>query len=84
MLAVSIDRPQDLDQVRKVMQVFSYPAALLSESETTGFGKPSALPITYVLDAEGIVRATLADGETVLSEGTLSKAALPFRRFRFL
>ena len=33
-----------------------FPAALLSEAKENGFGKPEAVPVSYLVDAKGIVR----------------------------
>lgn len=77
MIGLSTDRPRDLREVRKVMQPFAYPAALLSEAKSNGFGSPEALPITYVIDAQGVIRAKLLAGETVVTEETLAAAVLP-------
>src|ERR1700719_2012985 len=44
LIGLSADRPHDRSEVIKVMQSFSYPAAMLHDAKSDGFGDPSALP----------------------------------------
>jgi thiol-disulfide isomerase/thioredoxin len=78
LLGLSIDEPSDLAQVRQVMRQFSYPAALASAAKVDGFGEPIAVPITYVIDAQGVIRAQLqAEGPSGVSKQALQAAVLP-------
>ena len=61
LVGLSADRHRDLGDVRRVMQAFSYPAAVLVDAKENGFGSPTALPVTYVVDRSGIVRARFLD-----------------------
>ena len=54
MIGLSADRPRDRSDVQKVMQSFSYPAAMLDDAKVNDFGTPSALPKTIVIDGHGI------------------------------
>lgn len=78
LIGMSADRARDKDDVVTVMRAFSYPAAMLSAAKANGFGTPHALPVTYVVDRTGVLRATLlpteADG---ISEAQLAAAVLP-------
>jgi len=77
MIGLSADRPHDRADVLKVMQSFSYPAAMLNEAKVNGFGAPDALPITFVVDGNGVVRARLTPDETPVTEKSLANAVLP-------
>jgi cytochrome c biogenesis protein CcmG, thiol:disulfide interchange protein DsbE len=77
MIAVSADRPHDRSDVTKMAQSFSYPAAMLDDAQSNGFGDPSALPVTYVVDANGIVRAKLTPDEKPVTEQSLAATVLP-------
>jgi len=81
-IALSADRPRDRSDVVKVMQSFSYPAAMLHDAKANGFGEPSELPTTYVVDAQGIVRAKLTPDEKPVTEQTLAAVVLPLLRER--
>ena len=45
-IGLSADDPQERQTVSRAMQGLSYPAALLVDAKTNGFGTPRALPIT--------------------------------------
>jgi cytochrome c biogenesis protein CcmG/thiol:disulfide interchange protein DsbE len=77
LIAVSDDRPHERSEVVKVMQSFSYPAAMLDDAESDGFGDLTALPATYVVDANGIVRVKFTPDEKPLTEQSLADAVLP-------
>lgn len=78
LLGLSIDEAPDAAQVRQVMHQFSYPAALASAARANGFGDPIAVPVTYVIDAKGVIRAQLqAEGPSGVSPQALEQAVLP-------
>ena len=77
MIGVSADRPHDRSDVAKVMQSFSYPAAMLRDAAANGFGSPTTLPTTFIVDRDGIVRARLTPDETKVTEASLAAAVLP-------
>src|SRR6185437_10868801 len=78
LLGLSIDEATDAASVQQVMRQFSYPAALASKARVNGFGDPIAVPITYVIDARGVIRAQLqAEGPSGVSEQALAQAVLP-------
>lgn len=77
MIGISADRPRDRGDVVKVMQAFSYPAAMLGDVRVNGFGRPAALPLTYIVDAAGIVRAVLMPDKVVVTEDALKQRLTP-------
>ena len=78
LLGLSIDDPRDAAAVRSVMRQFGYPAALASGARTNGFGEPFAVPITYVIDRSGVLRARLLPkGSKGISRQELEQAVLP-------
>lgn len=77
MIGLSADRPHDRSEVIKVMQSFSYPAAMLDDAKVNDFGAPAELPKTVVIDDHGIVRAELTPDQTPVTEQSLSAAVLP-------
>ena len=52
LIGISADQSRARDDVRKVMVGFLYPAALLADTTSNGFGRPAVLPITYVIGPE--------------------------------
>jgi cytochrome c biogenesis protein CcmG/thiol:disulfide interchange protein DsbE len=78
LLGLSIDEAPDAARVRAVMRQFSYPGALASAARVNGFGEPVAVPVTYVIDARGVIRAQLqAEGPSGVSAQALEQAVLP-------
>jgi cytochrome c biogenesis protein CcmG, thiol:disulfide interchange protein DsbE len=56
MIGISVDRPNDLPKVRKIMASLAYPVAALKDITVNGFGEPEGVPITWIIDADGKVR----------------------------
>jgi peroxiredoxin len=77
MIGLSADRPHDRSAVKKVMQSFSYPAAMLDDAKSDDFGDPSKLPVTYIVDPQGVIRAKFTPDENPLTEQSLAAAVLP-------
>ena len=77
MIGLSADRPHDRSEVAKVMQSYSYPAAMLDDARSDGFNDPSALPVTYVIDANGILRMKFTPDDKPLTEERLTESVLP-------
>ncbi len=74
LVGLSADRHRDLGDMRKVMQAFSYRAAMLADAKSNGFGSPGALPLTYVIDARGEVHAIFDNHAGPLTQSDLEKA----------
>jgi peroxiredoxin len=76
-IGVSTDRPRDHDDVVKIMHAFAYPAAMLRDAKVNGFGAPEALPVTFVIDRAGIVRAKFRPDQMAVTQKNLDDAVLP-------
>ena len=74
---LSEDSVDQTDAVREAMKPFTYPAALAQGARDNGFRMPRVLPITYVIDADGVISAKLWPGGTPVTEQNLEKAVLP-------
>jgi cytochrome c biogenesis protein CcmG, thiol:disulfide interchange protein DsbE len=55
-IALSVDRPQNKAKMQRLSADLPFSAALLSEASRNGFGRPEAVPVSYVIDANGVVR----------------------------
>jgi thiol-disulfide isomerase/thioredoxin len=77
MLGLSLDRSRDATEVHKVMQAFSYSAAILGDAKVNNFGTPDPLPVTFVVDGKGIVRAKLTPEEAPVTEKKLAALVVP-------
>jgi len=74
LVGLSADRPRDSATVDRVMSAFSYPAIILKNAKIDAFTPPNVLPVTYVIDAKGIVRSALLYTDKPLSEADLAAA----------
>lgn len=77
LIGISADRPRDRGDVVKTMQSLAYPAAMLGDAEVNGFGRPGAIPVTYVIDANGVVRGKFSPDQTAVTAQQLDAAVLP-------
>ena len=76
-IALSAERSRARSDVRKAMQKFVFPAAMLCDAKANGFGDPDGLPDTYVIDAQGVLRAKFLIGKPQITEKSLSDALIP-------
>jgi thiol-disulfide isomerase/thioredoxin len=76
LLGLSVDEARDRAAVADIMRKFSYPAALAADAKANGFGSALAVPMTFVIDASGVVRARLVSG-TAVTEQSLEQLVLP-------
>lgn len=77
LLGLSVDTPSALSTVKKVAATVSYPIAVARDAQTNSFPAANALPITYVIDAKGVVKATLMPDEKGISERQLADLVEP-------
>ncbi len=81
LVGLSADRAKDAAAtVDRVMSAFSYPAIILSTAKVDGFTPPNILPVTYVIDAKGVVRSALLYTDKPLSEADLDAAVASAER----
>jgi cytochrome c biogenesis protein CcmG/thiol:disulfide interchange protein DsbE len=79
-IGVSADRRHDRSSVKEMAQSMDYPAAMLEDADRNGFGSPTELPVTYVIDRDGIVRYSFTPDKGSLTEGLLTNAVVPLLR----
>jgi cytochrome c biogenesis protein CcmG/thiol:disulfide interchange protein DsbE len=56
LVGISIDFARDIAKMRKAATPLAYPIAWIKDISVNGFGDPDGVPITYVIDADGIIR----------------------------
>lgn len=76
LIGVSVDDAQDRAEVMRVMHQYGYPAALAASATVNGFGPPLAVPMTWIVDRTGTVRAQLLAGNAV-TEQALTQVVAP-------
>jgi thiol-disulfide isomerase/thioredoxin len=72
-IAVNSER----SRTKKIMQSLSYPAAMIGDATTNGFGTPAEIPETFIVDRSGVVRDWLTPDKTLVTEKGLSATVLP-------
>jgi thiol-disulfide isomerase/thioredoxin len=55
-LTLSMDQPSDDDKVRQFLRAFTFHAGLGREASFRGYGRIWRLPLTFVIDGNGILR----------------------------
>jgi len=77
-IAISMDADDDLPKVQKVMQTYSFPAMMQSKTDVGGYGRIWRIPITVVIDREGIVRFNGFEGsQTLMNSKILENTVAP-------
>ncbi len=55
-LGFSLDDSDGLDKVRAIAQQLHFPVGLLDRSTATGYGRMWRIPVSFVIDRDGILR----------------------------
>jgi cytochrome c biogenesis protein CcmG, thiol:disulfide interchange protein DsbE len=78
MIGLSVDTPAALAKVKQTAASVSYQIAVARDAEKNGFPAPNALPITYVIDGKGLVKAVLMpEDDKGIDEAKLAKIVEP-------
>jgi len=77
LIGISVDHGRDRKSVAKAAQEVQYPVAMLADAEANGFGKPGALPVTYIVDQAGTVRSVMTPDTVAVTEEALERAVTP-------
>ena len=77
MLAISMDAPGRLAEVRQVARDFSFPIALKTEANFKGLGRIWRMPSTFVVDKNGILRKNGHEGEPEITLLELESLVTP-------
>ncbi|MGA9549027.1 MAG: TlpA disulfide reductase family protein [Rhodomicrobium sp.] len=72
-IALSVDRPGNRAKAFRVLAKLSFPGAMVSDASSNGFGTPEAAPVSYLVDAQGVVR----DKFIAIDEGLLDEVITP-------
>jgi cytochrome c biogenesis protein CcmG/thiol:disulfide interchange protein DsbE len=60
-LGISVDKESERAAATNMMAALGLPWAMLNDAKSNGLGKPRSLPLTYVIDAEGVVKKITAN-----------------------
>lgn len=76
-LAISMDNPRDLDEVRKLAQSFTFPIALKGDADFKGLGRIWCMPSTFVIDRNGLLKRNGHEGEASVDLEALESLVTP-------
>ncbi len=77
-VAVSLDDRSDKDKVNQAMKSFSFPAAMEADSDLHRLGRIWRVPVTFVIDQNGILRRNGWDGDPQVDVTILEKTVTPW------
>jgi cytochrome c biogenesis protein CcmG, thiol:disulfide interchange protein DsbE len=77
MIAVSMDDPAEQGKVREIMKSYGYAGGFGHLSKLKGFGRIWRLPMTFVIDRQGILRKDGSTGEPNIDLATLEEVVTP-------
>ncbi|MGB8693026.1 MAG: TlpA disulfide reductase family protein [Steroidobacteraceae bacterium] len=75
-IGLSVDDPHDRRDALKAAEGLSYSLGMLSEAQRNDFGAPRSLPLTYVIGADGVIRAVLSANRGAVSAEALRASVL--------
>lgn len=79
-LAISMDKPAQIEQVRKVAQQFRFPVSLHTDAQFKGLGRIWRMPSTFVIDEHGVLRKNGHEGEPTVDLERLEAEVTPLLR----
>jgi len=75
-IGLSADDRHDRADAVKAAKGLGYPLGLLSEATRNEFGSPRSLPLSYVIDREGVIRSVLSANRGPVSVEALRAAVI--------
>jgi thiol-disulfide isomerase/thioredoxin len=76
-IAISTDDPQDEKDVRALMSRYTFPAALIRDIKMDGYGEIWRMPMTFIVDQNGILRKDGSVGEPKVDLALLEREVTP-------
>jgi len=76
-IAISMDDPQDDKEVRSLMTRYSFPAASIRDIQMDGYGEIWRMPMTFIVDRNGILRKDGSVGEPKVDLDLLEQQVTP-------
>jgi cytochrome c biogenesis protein CcmG/thiol:disulfide interchange protein DsbE len=76
-LAISMDDPEDDAKVYQIMKNFTYPAAFQRDADYSGYRRIWRMPMTFIIDRQGILRKDGGVGPPSIDLDLLEKVVTP-------
>jgi cytochrome c biogenesis protein CcmG/thiol:disulfide interchange protein DsbE len=76
-LAITLDKPSDLAQAKKIMQNYSFLFADKKQMDYSGYGRIWRIPSTFIIDKKGILRKNGLTGDPKVDTKILEEIVSP-------
>ncbi|HEY5365565.1 MAG TPA: TlpA disulfide reductase family protein [Casimicrobiaceae bacterium] len=76
-VAVSMDRPSDEAKARTVMRDYAFGAAFAKDASFKDYGRVWRLPLTFVIDRDGVLRKDDWYEDPGITEAVLDRTLMP-------
>ena len=70
-LAISLDDPEAVAEVREVAKDFSFPVSLYGDANGQNYGRIWRLPMTFIIDRRGVLRVDGGRGAGIVYDSAL-------------
>ena len=77
LVALSMDDPKDAAKARELTREYAFPTGMAADARMQGYGRIWRLPMTFVIDRQGVLRKDQWYGEDGLDEAALDKVITP-------
>lgn len=76
-LAITMDKPSDLEQANKIMENYSFLSANKKHIDFSEYGRIWRIPSTFIIDKQGILRRNGLTGDPQIDLKTLEEIVTP-------
>ncbi len=76
-VAISVDDRSDTGKVKSVLKDFSFKGAMEADSDIQKLGRIWRVPVTFVIDQNGILRKNGWEGDPIVDQDLLEKIVAP-------
>ena len=77
MLAISVDKPSDIEQVKQIMRNYSFLFADKNQINYSGYGRIWRIPSSFIVDKQGILRKNGLTGDPKIDTKLLEEIVTP-------
>jgi thiol-disulfide isomerase/thioredoxin len=76
-VAISVDDRSDANKVKSVLKDYSFKGAMENDSDIQKLGRIWRVPVTFVIDQNGVLRKNGWEGDPIVDEAILEKIVAP-------
>jgi cytochrome c biogenesis protein CcmG/thiol:disulfide interchange protein DsbE len=76
-LAITVDKPADMEQAKQIMSQYSFLFAEKKQIDYSGYGRIWRIPSTFIIDRQGTLRKNGLTGDPKVDTKTLEQVVTP-------